>query len=132
MDFFEDIEKCLIQDSFQVETWERIISALASDDEASLNKYLSVNEVLDNYNWTPCVDVENLAETIEKDGAWWTDFWANELAETIFQGNQKRNAADIEEAIITLASSWAVGNAYEAGRAYGRFWALLIGRPDAW
>ena len=60
------------------------------------------------------------------------NFWANDLAEAIFAGNQKRNAADIVEATITLASSWAVGNAYEAGRAYGRFWALLIGRPDAW
>ena len=64
-----------------METWNKIILALQFDDETSFNKFLSVNEALDNYNWTPCAEVEHLAETVAKDGTWWTDFWANDFAE---------------------------------------------------
>ena len=122
----------MIRDDYQFETWNYIISALESDDELGFNKYLSVNAVLEDYSWGPCAEIDHIKKIIEKDAAWWSDFWAQPNAEEIFKMNRESKSTRIADAIEDLSRSWGNAQAVEAGRAYGRFWALQIGRPDAW
>ena len=121
----------MIRDEYQFETWNYIIAALEADDEIAFNKYLSVNEVLENYNWAPCSEIDYIKKIVEKDAAWWSDFWAQPNAEEIFKQNRESKSNEIADTIEDISRSWGNAEAVEAGRAYGRFWALHIGRPDA-
>ena len=88
VDYSEDIQKCMIRDEYQFETWNYIINALENDDELSFNKYLSVNAVLEDYSWGPCAEIDYIKQIIEKDAAWWSDFWAQPNADEIFKKNR--------------------------------------------
>jgi len=44
--------------------------------------------------------------------------------------NIRQNEERVGVAVLSLQDSWKYGDYVNAGKAYGDFWGLLMGRPD--
>ena len=64
-----------------------------------------------------------------KNTKWWTDFWSQPNAQQIAEETIKKNEEAVGIAVLSMQASWKYGDYVNAGKAYGDFWGLLMGRP---
>ena len=63
--------------------WDFAIDALSPFDNFQWQKYFEVTKQLDQFNWVDCLDFEDLSQVLEKDAAWYNDWYAQEDSEQL-------------------------------------------------
>ena len=71
-----------------------------------------------------------MKDLTERNTKWWVDFWSQTDAKEQMEKNIKANEEAVGVAVLSLQNSWRYKDFVNAGKAYGDFWGLLIGRPD--
>jgi len=81
--FYDEIQRCLLPDELHIRAWDYAIDALSPYDDFNWNKYFDVIKVFDQYNWGDCFEIEGLSGVLEKDAAWYSDWYAQENADEL-------------------------------------------------
>lgn len=95
------------------------------------DKYFAAVQVLDKFNWAPCMQDKAVAALVEKDGKWWNDFWTQKDPMDQMAANIKKNEKELRETVSQLQKNWHSNDYASAGKKYGQMWALLMGGKPA-
>ena len=76
-----------------------------------------------------CIDNGKFQVVMPEIDAWWTGFYEADNSLQMLKENFEQNKVMIKANAILMHVQWQFGFYYAAGKSFGRFDSLLMGRP---
>ena len=76
-----------------------------------------------------CGKIDKVSVAGQQLANWWFTFWDQEDADAISEANFEANQGKGIVDILKLRADWELGYYYDAGKRFGEFWNILIGKP---
>ena len=131
LDIRKDLQACMVHDRSLAKLWDTTIKELSSDDDDDKwEEHFEMALNLSPQDMEACGKIDKVAVAGQQLENWWSNFWDQEDADAISEANFEANEGKGIMDILKLRADWELGYYYDAGKRFGEFWNILIGKPE--
>merc|ERR1712156_65709 len=104
------------------------IDELATDQD-KWEEHFELALKLSPQDMEACGKIDKVAVAGQQLEHWWSTFWAQEDADDLCTANFEAHQGEGIMKVLKLRTDWELGFYYDAGKQFGKFWNILIGKP---
>ena len=129
IDIRKDLQACMVDDKDLAKLWDQTIDEIWNGQEV-WEKHFELALDLSPHDMTACAKLPKVAIAGKQLQMWWETFWAQEDADNICDSNYSKNYNKSNANIVAVRFDWELGYYYDAGKRFGKFWNVLMGKPQ--
>lgn len=119
----------MVNDRELAKVWDQTIEELASDDDEKWEQHFELALKLSPQDMEACGKIDKVAVAGQQLANWWYTFWDQEDGDEITEANFEANQGQVMMHVLALRTDWELGFYYDAGKRFGKFWNILMGKP---